>query len=77
MDSFGNIIQPFDLQEIRELSSKLRQNQVESVAIMLLNSYRNPILELEVGKELRRELDGLLITESVLYGQKYVSTSVA
>ena len=64
MDSFGNIIQPFDLQEIRELSSKLRQNQVESVAIMLLNSYRNPILELEVGKELRRELDGLLITES-------------
>ena len=64
MDARGRVLQGVDAAEIKELAAQLKTADVEAVAIMLLNSYRDPSLEIEIGHALRNELGGLLITES-------------
>jgi N-methylhydantoinase A len=51
-------------EEIETLGRKLRDSGVEAVAVMLLNSYRDPALEREVAAGLRAVLAGVLVTES-------------
>jgi N-methylhydantoinase A len=52
--------------ELRALADGLRTADVEAVAVMLLNSYRDPTLEREVAAALRKELPGVLVTESAV-----------
>jgi 5-oxoprolinase (ATP-hydrolysing) len=46
----GEITQPFTVDQIEDIGRKLRDLDIESIAIAFLNSYKNPIHELEVGK---------------------------
>jgi N-methylhydantoinase A len=62
----GRIETDPDPDEIKALAQKLRTSGVEAVAIMLLNSYRNPDMEIAVADALRAELPGVLITESAV-----------
>ena len=64
MDARGRIIEGVDAAEMKVLAAQLKSADVEAVAIMLLNSYRDPSLEIEIRQALRKELGDLLITES-------------
>lgn len=64
LDALGDVVQPLDIQAVRELVPVLRDAQVESVVICLLHSYANPDHERLVAELLRRELPGLFLTLS-------------
>jgi N-methylhydantoinase A len=60
----GKILNRPTTGEISAVAKALKASKVSSVAVMLLHSYRYPELEQEVAAGLRKELDGVLITES-------------
>lgn len=64
MRSDGTVIAPVDPSEIAEIATSLRARDVDAVAVMLLNSYRDPTLEIAVADLLREALPGVLVTES-------------
>ena len=66
MRSDGSVLTPLDLDEVDTLSDSLKAAKVDAVAILLLNSYRNASLEVELGEALRARLRGVLVTESGL-----------
>lgn len=66
MRSNGSILMPLDPPEIEALAERLRAEKVEAVAILLLNSYRDASLEVELGTALRARLPGVLVSESGL-----------
>lgn len=49
----GEEIEPFDEQEARSIIAKLKQAEVESVAVCFLFSYLNPTHEIQMGELLR------------------------
>jgi N-methylhydantoinase A len=55
---------PADPAEIRVVAAELKRREVEAVAVMLLNAYRDPALEIKVADILRAELPGVLVSES-------------
>jgi N-methylhydantoinase A len=61
----GIIERPIDEAEIRSLTQRLRSEEVEAVAICLLNSYLYPEHELRVAGILRDELEGVTVSPSV------------
>src|SRR5262245_18151209 len=66
MRADGGIIQRPGAAQIAEVGAKLRTAEVEAVAVMLLNSYRDSSLELDLAAALRRELPGVMVTESAV-----------
>jgi N-methylhydantoinase A len=62
--SDGSVMQPADPEEIAELARKIAAGGHEAVAVMLLNSYREPALEAEVAEHLAAALDGIPVTPS-------------
>jgi len=62
----GTVESPVDRQEVLRLADALRIRGIGSIAIVLLNSYRHPDLELELGRLLRAALPEALITESCI-----------
>jgi len=60
----GSILEPLDLDQVRRLLSELVTQGVESLAISLLHSYRNPVHEQAIGKLLETEFPGLDFTLS-------------
>jgi N-methylhydantoinase A len=66
MRSDGSVLKPLDMAEIDTLAERLGSANVEAVAILLLNSYRDASLETALGTELRKRLPGVLVTESGL-----------
>lgn len=64
------IVSP-DLAGARELCGRLRAAAVESVAVMLLHSYRNPEHELLLGRVLAEELPGCFVTLSHQVSREY------
>ena len=50
----GSVLHPLNVDAVEEVIRKLRQNNVESVAIALLNSYANPVHERMLGEQLER-----------------------
>ncbi len=66
MRSDGSILKPLDIAEAGALAERLKSANIEAVAIVLLNSYRDASLEAALGAELRRRLPGVLVTESGL-----------
>jgi N-methylhydantoinase A len=66
MRADGGIEQKPSPEEISALGVRLRATKVDAVAVMLLNSYRDARLEIEVAEALRRELPGVEVTESAV-----------
>jgi N-methylhydantoinase A len=64
MRSDGSILAPLDADEVEALAAKLAAADVEAVAVVLLNAYRDPSLEKALGDALRARLPGVLVTES-------------
>lgn len=60
----GEEIEPLDPQELIAAGRKLVDEGVRSVAICFLNSYRNPVHEVEAAAILRREFPALPVTTS-------------
>lgn len=52
--------------EVNALAERLRAADVEAVAVMLLNSYRDATLEQEIADALRARLPGVLVTQSAV-----------
>jgi len=57
LDYRGRILRPLDLGAAAKLAERLRQLEVESVAVVLLFSYVNPVHELKLKALLERALD--------------------
>ena len=55
MDYEGNIVTPLDQRELNAVINTLKSENVESVAVSFLFSFRNPEHEQWVGKQLRAE----------------------
>ena len=64
MRSDGTVIESVSEEEVVAVSARLRERGVDAVAVMLLNSYRDPSLEIAVADRLRLELPGVLVSES-------------
>ncbi len=65
MRSDGTVIEPVSDGRGRQPWPRAsRERGVDAVAVMLLNSYRDPSLEIAVADLLRRELPGVLVSES-------------
>jgi N-methylhydantoinase A len=60
----GSIEQRPSPKELDLLGGRLQALNVEAVAVMLLNSYRNPVLEREVAAHLQAALPDVLVTGS-------------
>lgn len=54
IENNGTVLRPLRASEINAIISQLRKQKIESVAIALLNSYRNPEHELELEKALKK-----------------------
>jgi N-methylhydantoinase A len=55
IDSNGNVITPFDIKQIEEISNNLNQNDIESVAVCLLFSFLYPRHEQIISASLRNK----------------------
>jgi len=60
----GSVGIPLDEESVREVVEQLREQEVESVAVSLLHSYKNSEHEQRIGEILRRELPGVFVTLS-------------
>jgi N-methylhydantoinase A len=63
--SDGRVIQGLDPDEVRRVLSELRRAGVESLAVCLINSYRNPVHEKEIKATVEREWPEVFLSTSV------------
>ncbi len=78
----GSVHKKLDEAAVRSLAKSLKERGVESVAVLLLHSYRNPAHERRVKEIVQQELPGTFVTASHELSQEYreferVSTVVA
>jgi len=64
MGSKGEVVSPLDIPALEKLAEKLRELEVESVAIFFMNSYINPIHEEAAAETLKKLLPGIYVTFS-------------
>jgi 5-oxoprolinase (ATP-hydrolysing) len=64
MSASGEVLRPLDEDEVRALAARLRELEVESVAVCLLHAHRHPAHEQRVGAILRAELPGVPVSLS-------------
>ena len=64
MAADGTVLRPLDPDEARSVASRLREAEVESVAVCLLHSYLHPAHEQALGEILREELPGVAVSLS-------------
>ena len=64
IDSQGAILKDLDQSEVRHLLSVFEQEHVESVAVCLINSYKNPSHEKTIGSLLQDEYKDLFVSLS-------------
>jgi N-methylhydantoinase A len=65
IDTYGEVIEPLDLDALDAMAEQLRESGAEAVAVFFMNSYGNPSHELEAAARLREKLPGVYITCSV------------
>ncbi len=71
MDYQGNVLTAFDEQEARAVARKLREHEVEAVAVCFLHSYANPQHELAAQAVLQQECPALFVTLSHQLSREY------
>ena len=64
LDHEGRVLQPLDLDEVRQAARRLRQEGVEAVVVCLLHSYLNPAHERAVAEIVRAELPDVFLSVS-------------
>lgn len=64
LDATGSVVRALDLGRVQAIAAELMRLDVETIAVCLLHSYRNPHHEQMVGEELRAALPSLLISLS-------------
>jgi N-methylhydantoinase A len=67
----GSVHRPLDEEQVRRLAGEIKARGVESVAILLLHSYRNPAHERRVEEIIREELPGAFVSSSHRLSQEY------
>lgn len=60
----GRVLEPLDESDVRRIAARLREDEVESVAVCLLYSYLRPEHELRVKEILEEELPGVYVSLS-------------
>ncbi|WP_131735523.1 hydantoinase/oxoprolinase family protein [Actinomadura roseirufa] len=76
----GRLEPPAAEDEVRALAARLREDEIQAVAVCLINSYARPDEERRVAELLRAELPGVYVTASVDVSpqlQEYERTSTA
>src|SRR5262249_43680155 len=64
LDHEGNVLQPLDLNDVRQAGRQLHREGVEAVVVCLLHSYLNPAHERAVAAILREELPSAFLSVS-------------
>ncbi len=64
LNAKGEVVTPLDHDAVREVAAKIKESGVESVAVCLLHSYRNPAHENAVGEILRAEVPEVSVSLS-------------
>ena len=64
LDHEGRVLQPLDLDEVRQAARRLRHDDVEAVVVCLLHSYLNPAHERAVAEIVRAELPDVFLSVS-------------
>lgn len=64
IDAFGQVLAPLDAAEVEAMAAALKEREVRSVAVCTLHAYANPAHELEIGRILAREMDGVSVSLS-------------
>jgi len=67
----GSIYKELDEDAVRVLAKKLKEENIEAVAILLLHSYRNPAHEMRVKAIVQEEIPGVFVTASHELSQEY------
>lgn len=80
MSASGEVLRPLDDDEVRALAARLRELDVESVAVCLLHAHRHPEHEERAGAILRAELPDVAVSlssEVIREQQEYERTAAA
>ena len=64
LDAQGNVLTPLDEDTVRDVAERLRQENVESIAVCFLHAYINPSHEKRTGEILREALPDTVISLS-------------
>ena len=64
LDAQGNVLTPLDEGTVRDVAERLRQEEVESIAVCFLHAYINPSHEKRTGEILREILPDTIISLS-------------
>ena len=64
LDAGGQVLKPLDLDEVRRAVDQLLGEGVESLAVCLINAYRNSVHERAIGDLVQSEYEGLFISLS-------------
>jgi N-methylhydantoinase A len=64
IDAQGCELEPLQLEDLEGVVARCREQKVEAIAIMLVNSYANPVHEEECAQYLRAELPAVPVTAS-------------
>lgn len=64
LDASGSVVRALDIQKVRAVALRLREIEIETVAVCLLHSYRNPDHERRVAEVLREVIPSLLVSLS-------------
>ena len=67
----GEVHKPLDEEAVRALVRSLKDRGIESVAVLLLHSYRNPAHESRVKEIVREEMPGVFVSASHELSQEY------
>ncbi|MDL1966407.1 MAG: hydantoinase/oxoprolinase family protein [Candidatus Desulfofervidus auxilii] len=60
----GEVLKPIDEQEIKSVAQKIKQEKVETIAIVFLHAYINPEHEKKAKEILKQQLPGIVIMTS-------------
>ena len=71
MDYLGNVLTPFQEASAVEVARRIREQEIDSVAVCFLHSYANPAHELAMGEVLAKECPGVTITLSSDLSREY------
>ncbi len=64
MDAQGRVLTPIDPEDARRAVDQLLQEGVESIAVCLINAYKNPLHEQAIGDLIRKDHEGMFVSLS-------------
>jgi N-methylhydantoinase A len=67
----GEVVNPLSMEDLESVLEVLIRENIESVAVCLLNAYANPLHEIKIGEFLGARLPGATISLSHLITRKY------